>query len=73
MDSKAIVGPLGLLLAIAKELLAAPLLAQPPRPQAIASRTVAIAARGAALQTRNKTAETPLIVPRAISLKSINV
>ena len=45
MDSKAIVGPL-VLLAIAIELLAAPP-AQPPRPQAIISRTAAVVGRDA--------------------------
>jgi hypothetical protein len=53
MDSNAIVGPLELF-AIAKELLAAPPLAQPPRPQAIASRTAAMAARAAIPKTRNE-------------------
>jgi hypothetical protein len=63
MDSNAIVGPLELF-AIAKELLVAPPLAQPPRPQAIASRAAAIAARGTTLQTRNKITERSLIAPK---------
>ena len=53
MDSNAIVGPLVPVLAIAKELFAAPF-AQPPRPQAIASRTAAAAGRDAIRKTRDK-------------------
>ena len=71
MDSNATVGPLALL-AIAKELLAAPP-AQPPRPQPIVTRAAAIAARGTILQTRNKITERSPILTKAISLKSINV
>jgi hypothetical protein len=63
IDSKATVGPL---LAIAKESLPAPPLAQPPSPHAIASSVAAIAARGAvrlAAVARNGVAEGSLIVP----------
>jgi hypothetical protein len=60
IDSNATVGPS--LPAIANEPLAAPPLAQPPRPQANVSRTAAMAARGAVI-ARNKVAELSLIAP----------
>ena len=50
-------------LAIAKESLAAPPLAQPPSPQAIASSIAAIAARGAVRQARRRLAMVSLIGP----------
>jgi hypothetical protein len=69
MDSKAIVGPVGLF-AIAKELLAAPP-AQPPSAQATASTIAHSATRGEFC--RSRLFDLPLIMKRAISLKSINV
>ncbi len=64
MESKAMVGPVGLL-AIANELLAVPP-AQPLTVQATANRAAAMMAGGTRLQTRNKIAERPLILPSDI-------
>jgi hypothetical protein len=53
-------------LAIAKEPLPAPPLAQPPSPNAIPSSIAAIAARGAIRLARNKVADESLITPSDI-------
>src|SRR5579872_2582383 len=67
IDSKATVGPL-VLLAIANELLAAPLPAQPPSAPATANTIADSAAHGDF--RRHRLFDAPLIMRRSISLKS---
>jgi hypothetical protein len=72
IDSKATVGPLALL-AVANELLAAPLPAQPASAQAAAKRAADIAPRSAIRWLRNKFADVLPVTPKPISLKCVKV